>query len=141
MKINNYHKSVGIGLLGSILFFLILGAVSAVFSNPFFARMTPVSNLDLVLLILTSILAGSYIGLYYFIKNQKTLSITCATSGGVLGFLAFACPVCNKLILLVLGFSGAMTYFAPLQPILGVLGVLLLLYANYSLIKILKNGK
>ena len=74
------------------------------------------------------------------IKNHKNLSIACATSGGVLGFLAFACPVCNKLIVLVLGFSGAMTYFAPIQPMLGILGVLLLLYGNFTLIRRIQNG-
>lgn len=128
-------KSIGIGIISSIAFFLILGAVSAVFSNPFFTRMTPSSILDWVLLIVTSILAGIYLGLNYYIKNHKNISVTCATTGGILSFLAFACPVCNKLIILVLGFSGAMTYFAPIQPILGIIGVLLLMYANFILIK------
>lgn len=131
--------SIIIGILSGIGFFLLLGLVSAMVPNPFFSRMTAISSFDWTILVLTSILAGSYIGLYHFIKNNKNLSITCATSGGVLSFLAFACPVCNKLILLVLGFSGAMTYFAPIQPILGTLGVLLLIYANYSLYKVIKK--
>jgi hypothetical protein len=41
---------------------------------------------------------------------------------------AVGCPVCNKLVVLALGFSGAMTYFTPLQPILGV-GALVLTLA------------
>lgn len=133
--------SIVIGLLSSLSFFILLGLVSAIIPNSFFSRMTDISNFDWVILVLTSILAGLYLGLYYFIKNNKNLSSSCAIGGGILGFLAFACPICNKLIILVLGFSGAMTYFAPLQPILGVLGILLLIYANLTLIRRIKKWK
>ncbi|WCE41468.1 hypothetical protein PGC08_07270 [Brevibacterium sp. BDJS002] len=51
------------------------------------------------------------------------------TVGGMLGWFAVGCPVCNKIALLVLGYTGALTYFAPLQPVLAVLSVLLLLVA------------
>ncbi len=49
--------------------------------------------------------------------------------GGLLSVLAIGCPVCNKLVVLALGYGGAMTYFAPAQPLLGFLSVGLLLYA------------
>lgn len=49
--------------------------------------------------------------------------------GGFLGYLAVGCPVCNKLALLALGYTGALTWFAPLQPILAVAGIALLAYA------------
>ena len=51
------------------------------------------------------------------------------TVGGMLGWFAVGCPVCNKIALLVLGYTGALTYFAPLQPVLAVLSVALLLVA------------
>jgi hypothetical protein len=35
------------------------------------------------------------------------------------------CPVCNKLVVVLLGSSGALTYFAPVQPLLGLLAVTL----------------
>jgi hypothetical protein len=38
--------------------------------------------------------------------------------GGVLAWFAVGCPVCNKLALLALGYSGAITWFAPVQPFL-----------------------
>ena len=38
--------------------------------------------------------------------------------GGVLAWFAVGCPVCNKLALLALGYSGAITWFAPVQPLL-----------------------
>jgi hypothetical protein len=34
-------------------------------------------------------------------------------------FLAIGCPVCNRIALVLLGTSGALTVFAPLQPFLG----------------------
>lgn len=134
-------KSFFIGLISGIVFLILLGGISAILPNSYFLRMTPITNLDWILLVLTSILGGLYVGLYYYIKSNKNKGVSCATSGGILSFLAFACPVCNKLILLILGFSGAMTYFAPIQPLLGVLGVALLVYANYSLYRVIKNGR
>jgi hypothetical protein len=49
--------------------------------------------------------------------------------GGLLSVFAIGCPICNKLVVLALGASGAFAYFALIQPILGQLSVGLLLYA------------
>ncbi|MCU0504998.1 MAG: hypothetical protein MUE82_04350 [Chloroflexi bacterium] len=56
-----------------------------------------------------------------------------ARDGSVLGtvagfgaFLAIGCPLCNKVVLVALGASGAMTIWAPLQPIVGAASVALL---------------
>lgn len=43
----------------------------------------------------------------------------------MLAWFAVGCPVCNKLAVLALGYSGAITWFAPVQPILAV-GALIL---------------
>ncbi|MEV4258726.1 hypothetical protein AB0J52_36675 [Spirillospora sp. NPDC049652] len=44
--------------------------------------------------------------------------------------LAVGCPTCNKLVLVLVGSSGAMTAWAPLQPLLGSLSVALLAVAT-----------
>jgi hypothetical protein len=49
--------------------------------------------------------------------------------GGVLAYLAVGCPTCNKLALLALGSSGAVSWFAPLQPWLAAAGIAVLGYA------------
>lgn len=49
--------------------------------------------------------------------------------GGVLSFLAVGCPVCNKAVLLAVGSSGALRWFAPAQPIVSVVGLVLLVWA------------
>ena len=50
-------------------------------------------------------------------------------AGGFIAYLAVGCPVCNKLVLLALGTTGAMQWFAPVQPFLAVVGVVLLAWA------------
>lgn len=37
--------------------------------------------------------------------------------------------MCNKVVLLALGYSGAMRWFAPLQPLLQVAGIAVLAWA------------
>jgi hypothetical protein len=43
----------------------------------------------------------------------------------VLGWFAVSCPACNKLVVALLGASGATSTFAPLQPALGGVAVAL----------------
>src|SRR5690625_439645 len=38
--------------------------------------------------------------------------------GGAMAWFAIGCPGCNKIVLVLLGASGAMTWFAPSQPVL-----------------------
>lgn len=38
---------------------------------------------------------------------------------GLGSFLAIGCPVCNKIALVLLGASGAMSVWAPIQPLIG----------------------
>jgi hypothetical protein len=48
-----------------------------------------------------------------------------AVAGGVLAWFAVGCPVCNKIALLALGYSGALTWFAPMQPYLAAVALLM----------------
>jgi hypothetical protein len=44
----------------------------------------------------------------------------------VLTTFAVGCPICNELVVGLIGVSGALSYWAPIQPALGVLSVALL---------------
>ena len=46
-------------------------------------------------------------------------------AGGVLAWFAVGCPVCNKLALIALGYSGAITWFAPIQPYMAIVALVL----------------
>jgi hypothetical protein len=50
-------------------------------------------------------------------------------AGAVVSFFAVGCPVCNKLVLLALGTSGAITWFAPIQGYLALASVALMAVA------------
>ncbi|MFF7643922.1 hypothetical protein [Streptomyces canus] len=52
-----------------------------------------------------------------------------ALLGGIGSTLAVGCPICNKLVVLAIGVSGALSYWAPVQPVLAVASVALLGYA------------
>jgi hypothetical protein len=102
----------------------IIGLGTAIYENPFFIRMTPVRTQDYVIWILSSVLIGLIVGSYFVASSAsgdgKTLS------GGVLSVLAVGCPTCNKLVVLLLGTTGALTFFAPLQLYIEIASVLLL---------------
>ncbi len=116
------------GVAAGIATTLLIGIPTVLIPNPIFGREVPVQPRDYLFLsitvLLTSILAASY-----------ALPATCslqdgkAAAGGFLSFLAVGCPVCNKVVLLTLGASGAMSYFQPLQPLLALASTLLLGYA------------
>ncbi len=58
--------------------------------------------------------------------DEERRSSTLGTIGGVGAFLAIGCPVCNKIALVLLGWSGALSIWAPLQPVLGAASLVLL---------------
>ena len=81
--------------------------------------MTPITFLDEIFLVSSSLLLGAYVGVHYYKKNTANKCDAVATSGGIGSFLAFACPVCNKLLVLLFGVTALMTYFEPYRPLLG----------------------
>lgn len=108
----------------AVVIFGVVGTVTALWPNPLFIRMTPTAGFEAWLLTAESLLMGLYFGL-----RSPACSMRLAGSGGVLGFLGVACPVCNKLLMLLFGGSILMTYFEPIRPMVGGLGLALALVA------------
>ena len=48
--------------------------------------------------------------------------------GGAVSFLAVGCPVCNQAVVALVGTSGALSWWAPVQPVVGLVAVSLLVY-------------
>jgi hypothetical protein len=109
---------------------LIVGIPTSVIPNPFFTRMTPTRPLDYVFWIVSSLLLG-LLATTYVVRQQEQTDVVQnkLVGGGLLSVLAVGCPICNKLVVLALGVSGALTYFAPIQPLIGLASVILLVYA------------
>ena len=124
-----------IGLAVSITFFIVFGVVTAVIPNPFFIRMITTTFLDKIFLVTSSILLGSYFAVSSYKKKENKTCNRTTTSAGVGSFLAFACPVCNKLLVLIFGATILMTYLEPYRPILGIVSNGLLVGALYWRIK------
>jgi hypothetical protein len=118
------------GALGVTFTTLTIGIPTDVIPNPIFGRMTPVRVQDYVFLIVTALLAG-VLAASYALPQTRACSIQQgrATVGGFLSFLAIGCPTCNKIIVLLIGTSGALTVFEPLQPLLAAASFALLLLA------------
>ena len=108
-------KGLGIALAS----FLGLGTVAALWENPLFIRMTPVGDFEILLLGALSVLLG-----VYTVIRRPFCSIKAAGAGGVLGFLGVACPVCNKILLLLFGGELLLTYYEPARIYLAAAGVL-----------------
>lgn len=104
---------------------LLIGAVSAVFANPYFTRMTPVRAQDFPIWLATGVLAGLIAGTFAIRSVGDHVGKVLA--GGLFADLAVGCPVCNKVVVLLVGTSGALSFFEPLQLWIGLgsLGLLL----------------
>ncbi len=128
-------KYLGIGILSSVALFLVFGAVTALIPNPWFNRMIDKTTLDYFFLITSSALLGAYIGVHSYKKNVSKKCNLAAGSGGVGGFLAFGCPICNKILVSLLGTATLLAYFEPYKQYLGFLSVGLLSGALYFKLK------
>ncbi len=110
-------------LMGSataLVSFVVLGTVAALWENPFFVRMTPVSEFEIAALAMLSLLLGVYVAI-----RRPFCSVKTAGAGGVLGFIGIACPVCNKVLLLLFGGDLLLTYFEPVRIYVAAAGVLI----------------
>jgi len=118
----------------SIIFALLIGIPTVLIPNPVFGRQVPVLAWNYPVWIASSILAGMLAATYVrpsrgIVETKETEDTGDAPSrfgmvGGVLAWFAVGCPVCNKLALLALGYSGAITWFAPVQPFLAAAALL-----------------
>lgn len=117
--------------LGGLTTFLAIGLPTDVIDNPVFGRAIDETPWAMPVLIITSVLAallvGTYVNAQPFDRAAKSGSF-----GGMLAFFAVGCPVCNKLVLIALGTTGAVNYFEPVQPYLAVLGIAALAYAFHK---------
>jgi hypothetical protein len=121
-----------VGAVATIGSLLLLGVPTAIIPNPFFVRMTPTETFNVVVWLASAPLVGLLIATYVRAPGHAPgheggeRGAGRATLGGVAAYLAIGCPICNKIIVAVLGVSGALNVFAPLQPIIGAASIALL---------------
>ena len=117
---------------------LAIGLPTDVIPNPVFGRQgTPVEPWAMPVLAITAVLSGLLFATYVQAGVADTTGDVAALDrpgrfgslGGLLSFFAVGCPICNKVVVIALGTSGALTWFAPVQPYLGVFALGLLAWA------------
>lgn len=131
-------------MAGSVASLLILGIPSAIIPNPIFTRIVPTQPFNVVVWLISGLLLGvtaaTYAGVPSSVRHREHGEQAGLGLGGVAAYFAIACPVCNKLVVAVLGLSGALTVFAPLQPVIGAASVLLLAGTLAWRLRILSRG-
>jgi hypothetical protein len=108
---------------------VILGIPSGIIPNPLFIRMVPTRVSDVVIWLMSAPLVGLTIGTFVtrsHAPNHGRDGELRVGAGSIAVYFAIACPVCNKIVLLALGISGALNVFAPIQPLLGAVSLLFL---------------
>lgn len=123
-------------ITAALLTVLVVAIPTAMIPTPIFGREVGVTWWSWPVLVVTAVLSGLVFATYVREPGTSAAPATGAdkpsrlgVAGGVLTFFAVGCPVCNKIALLLLGFSGALQWFAPIQPYLAVAAVGLLGYA------------
>lgn len=111
--------------------FLAIALVTALIENPVFGRTVPPTPWAMQAAVITALLSGLLAATYVrdesFIDEERSLKV--GGVGGLATYFAVGCPACNKLVVLALGTTGAIQWFAPIQPYLAGGGILLLAYA------------
>ncbi len=131
-------RAWAVALAGAFVVLIAIGIPTEMIENPWFTRMTPVRTQDYAIWTATAVLAGIIAGTYA--APAQTGGQGKVASGGLLSFLAVGCPICNKLVVLALGVSGALTYFAPVQIYLGLASLVLLGWALRQRVRALSKA-
>jgi len=117
----------GVALLAALLMMLVVGGTTAIFENDLFRRMTPVRPQDYVIWVASAVLTGLLAGT--FVVSRAAQHTGKAVAGGFFADIAVGCPVCNKVVVALIGSSGALTFFGPLQVFIGIGSIGLLAFA------------
>lgn len=116
----------------AVLTVIVTAIPTAMIPSPVFSREVPTTAWAWPVLMMTSTLAGLVAATYVArrdVRDEGERGSRLGMLGAFTTFFAVGCPVCNKLVLIALGYSGAMQYFAPVQPLLAAVAIVLLAWA------------
>jgi hypothetical protein len=121
---------------------LAFGLVTAIIPNPVFGRSVAPEPFAIWTWLLSAPLMGLVMATYTAPPPDSPIerlplepavaaavdrrTTTLGSLAGLGAFLAIGCPVCNKVALVLLGASGAMSVYAPIQPFIGLASLVLL---------------
>lgn len=139
-------RQVMAAVLSAVAVALLIGVATVLIPNPVFDRDIPPVWWNYPIWILTAVLSGMLVATYVrpysaaqtapaegdaaaesvppAAEKSEKRSSRLGMAGTFLAWFAVGCPVCNKIALLALGYSGAITYFTPVQPFLAAAAVI-----------------
>jgi hypothetical protein len=130
-----------------------IGLATAIIPNPIFGREIPPEPFAIWTWVASAPLLGLVTATYTApvprlpVGELAAAAVEPPEQGRVLGmaagigaFLAVGCPVCNKVVLVLLGTSGAMTVWAPLQPLVAAASLALLVVAAVWRLRVRARG-
>jgi hypothetical protein len=116
-KSRRLAKSIGVALVTAA----VVGIPTDVLDTDYFTRMTPVRWWEYPVLALTAALTGLWAAIPRAAGDVRGRA---GVAGAVTTTVfAVGCPVCNKIIVGLLGLSSALGVWAPIQPVLAVLSL------------------
>lgn len=135
-------RQVVVAVVASLAVGAVIGAATVLLPNPVFGREIPPVTWNYPVWALASVLTGMLLATYVrpvasagpepeggaegtSASAPFARSGSLGVAGTLLAWFAVGCPVCNKLALLALGYTGALTWYAPVQPYLGGAALLL----------------
>ncbi len=132
------RRTWSVALLSGIVTAALVALPTAVIPNPVFGRAIAVTWWSYPVVVITGVMAGLLFATYVRdsagrIPQEPDAEFDRASKLGMAGtlvsFFAVGCPVCNKLVLIALGATGAVTWFAPIQPFLAASSIVLMAVA------------
>jgi hypothetical protein len=110
---------------------LSIGVPTGVVPSSLYHRMTPTTWWDYPVWAVSAALAGLTLATYVRgprndLEPEPDRFTKRSLGATIFSALAVGCPICNKVVVALVGISGALNYWAPLQPLIGVLSVGLL---------------
>lgn len=113
--------------LATIVAAAAMGVPTGVIRTSFYTRMTAVTWWDYPVWAISALTIGLLAATYVTVGRRDPGGSQRLLGGGLLSTFAIGCPICNKIVVALIGVSGALNYWAPLQPLLGLVSVGLLL--------------
>ncbi len=135
-----YARPAAIAALAALATAAAIGIPTDVVPNPWFARKVPVDAFDVSTLVMLSALTGALVATYAVAGGSPAAARRGGIGSGLLGWFAISCPACNKIVIALIGTSGATGAFAAVQPVLGAAAVALAAVALSIRVRAIRRG-
>lgn len=108
---------------------LVIAIPADLIDTRLFGRPIEPKPIDYVILAVTASLIGLILAIRPDVGSIRDETDQTRTIwGGFVSFLAVGCPVCNQAVVALVGTSGALSWWAPVQPMVGLLAIALLVH-------------